>query len=441
MSSVRNQVINKNAVAYFGFLFISLMWSPTFFKMGDDILLIGEILIVMAIPFVIIVALRRRINIPKEVFFFFFPFLVTFLGVSRSVLLSGSVDVFSWLLVAKQLEFVSLMFLGLFGAKAFRSELKTDSKKIFLTLFTITIVLYSVFILLDGIENLGRIHRASIPIKPGVATAISGFFCSVTIFIGVSILSFRRLLVFGLSVTLVGAAALVLTLSRTAIMACLLVIIVNVFLTHFLKGKLRHTLLLLILLIVVIGVMNFVLSSIGWTYDGFSSISIGGFTHLVARSSSFSKRFDVILRSAVDSIDEYGLRQLLFGVQGMSVRIWDSQYFKLLFEVGLLGSLFFLLPFARTLIKSGLHQLKAGASPVMKIISAVVFQTVFYLLIASITGELISNAYIVMQPVYLLIGAYIGFTSGGKSVVAREHIDKCQISNVMGLSISGSEMK
>jgi len=382
---------NKRSFLVIAF-FIAIAWTPQIYKSGDDIILLGELLIPI---FIIIAIVSHKFIFTQDVFLFILPFALYLIRIFIISVVWGRVEVFEIALTIKQLEYFMVLLIGFI----FGRDSKPKNTYNISFVFSLS---YMFFVLYDGILKFGTFHRAGIPIKPGVASFISGFFSLLPIYFALTYIKSRKWTLLSLLIILLSYGTAILTFSRSNLIAAIVVPIIVAIV--FFKKQLKKQAIIYILiptgLILLTRVLVYLLP---WTYNNFRGVSPGEILRLLRNDTSWNARTMIIKSTISDIVKNANVIETLFGFHSLNNRrVWDNQYLKLIYEVGLLGLIAYLFPFLR-LARTAFNDKSASMSFGMTVLMIII-----HLMIISISGEVLTNIYVIMTPIYYIFGLYLG---------------------------------
>lgn len=372
--------------------FVAIAWTPQIYKSGDDIILLGELLIPI---FIIIAIVSHKFIFTQDVFLFILPFALYLIRIFIISVVWGKVEVFEIALTIKQLEYFVVLLIGFI----FGRDSKPENAHNISFAFSLS---YMFFVLYDAILKFGTSYRAGIPIKPGIASFISGFFSLLPIYFALTYIKSRKWTLLSLLIILLSYGTAILTFSRSNLIAAIIVPIITAVI--FFKKQLKKQAIIYILIPIGLMLLTRVLVYLlPWTYNNFRGVSPGEILRLLENDTSWNARTMIIKSTISDIVKNANAIETLFGFYSLNNRrIWDNQYLKLIYEVGLLGLIAYLFPFLR-LARTALNDKSTSMSFGMTILMIII-----HLMIISISGEVLTNIYVIMTPMYYIFGLYLG---------------------------------
>ncbi|WP_217671866.1 hypothetical protein [Marinitoga sp. 1138] len=266
---------------------------------------------------------------------------------------------------------------------------------------------YVIYIFFDGILHLGEFYRATIPFKKGVSSSLSGLFSSVGIYFSYLNIINNRKRIFNIFLLLISLGALVLTFSRTSLLALFIVFFIF-YIFEFIYSKNKKKIILsLLILLIIIGIIGVIFNSLDYKY-GLTSFDIKSIIRMLKYDRSFYIRIHYIAKPAIrEDIGEDTFNTFinaLFGNIHNSKNIWDNQYLMLFNNFGFVGIFVYLLMYS-VIYKLILKNYD-------KIFNKLLFLITTHIIISGITLESMTNIYVFLNIYYILI-AYLLYQSGG----------------------------
>ncbi|WP_175419856.1 hypothetical protein [Marinitoga sp. 1154] len=379
------------------FLLFGFFWLPVLF-FGDDIIYISEIFV----AFLFIKMIKNKKIELKYYWYFSLPIILFFYRIILSSFVGTILVPKEYILFFKQIEYFVILIIFY----DFFQKNKYDEIKLFKYL-NILFISYVAYILFDGLTHLGEFHRAVIPFKKGVSSSLSGLFSSIGIYISYLNIVNNKNKLLNILLLLLSVGALVLTFSRTSLLAMFLVFsIFYVFEFIYSKNK-KKIILSIIILLLILSTLSIIFNSLDYKY-GIKSFDLNGIIKMLKYDRSFYIRIHYIAKPAIKkNIGEDTFSTFIntiFGNVYNSQNIWDNQYLMLFNNFGFLGLTIYILIYLKIysmILKQYNH-----------IFSKLMFLITTHIVIAGSTLESMTNIYVFLNIYYILI-AYLIYKSGG----------------------------
>ncbi|WGS66025.1 hypothetical protein [Marinitoga aeolica] len=389
--------VDKISNKVFNFLIFGFFWLPVVF-FGDDLIYISEIII----AFLFIMFIKTEKIEFKSYWYFLIPIILFFYRITFAPFAGAVLVAKEYILFFKQIEY----FVILTVFYHFFQKNKYEESNLF-NILNVLFITYAIYIFYDGISHLGQFHRAVIPFKKGVSSSLSGLFSSISIYFSYLNIINNRKKFLNIFFLLIGLGALILTFSRTSLLAMILVFSVF-YIFEFIYSKNKKIIILSILvLLLILSTLSIVYNSLDYKY-GLKSFDINGIIRMLKYDRSFYIRIHYIAKPAIEKdIGEdtfHTFINTLFGNIKNSQNIWDNQYLMLFNNFGLIGVFSYFLIYLNIYIMI--------LKKYNNIFNKLMFLITTHIVISGITLESMTNIYVFLNIYYILI-AYLIYQSGG----------------------------